>query len=162
VNKNADFPDWGKFKSVAVTASEDESHSTWVYVVSVHFEQGTLPLIIRQNASAPDAVNKSYFTTSTNSKLNSAYYVRSQGKWLNAIAEDYNADSYMRWRDNNETTIGLLAYSTATLWGWDYGHQSGGHPTVFTNRYTAQLSNGNTVLKIYDGSGNLFATYTAQ
>jgi len=162
VNKDADFPDWGKFKSVAVTASEDESHSTWVYVVSVHFEQGTLPLIIRQNASAPDAVNKSYFTTSTNSKLNSAYYVKSQSKWLNAIAEDYNADSYMRWRDNNETTIGLLAYSTATLWGWDYGHQSGGHPTVFTNRYTAKLSNGNTVLKIYDGSGNLFATYTAQ
>ena len=153
-----DFPEnYGKFKSVAVTASQNEDHSTWLHVVSVHFEHGTLPLIIRQNASTPDAIDNSMFTTSTDSRLNSAFYVKSQSKWLNAIASDES--KYMAWKGTDGTTIGMLAYSTATMWGWDDGHQKSGHPTVFTDKYSAKLSNNNTVLTIYDKSGNVFKTY---
>ena len=140
-----------------MTATQNEGHNTWMYVVSVHFENGTLPLLIRQNASAPDAIDNGLFTTSTNSKLNSAFYVKSQSKWVNAVADDDS--KYMVWRDVNNNTVGMLVYSTATVWGWDNGYQSGGHPTVFTNKYSAKLSNNKTVLTIYDKSGNVFATY---
>lgn len=155
---NPDFPDsYGKFKSVAVTATENEAHNSWMYVVSIHFENGTLPLLIRRNASAPDAIDNSMFTTSTASKLNSAFYVKSQSKWVNAVASD--EDKLMGWKDVNDNTLGFLVYSTATMWGWDDGHQSGGHPTVFTNKYSAKLNSSKTVLTIYDKSGNVFATY---
>ncbi|MBQ9272034.1 MAG: hypothetical protein IJ218_07205 [Alphaproteobacteria bacterium] len=155
---NPDFPaSYGKFKSVAVTATQNEDRNTWVYAVSVHFDNGTLPLIIRQNASAPDPINNDSFTTSTDSRLNSAYYVKSRGTWINAIASDES--KHMAWKDVNGETAGILVYSTATVWGWDDGHRSGGHPTVFTEKYSAKLSNNNTVLTIYDSNGKVFATY---
>ena len=155
---NPDFPaNYGKFKSVAVTASQDENHKTWLYVVSIHFENGTLPLIIRQNASTPDAIDNNMFTTSTDSRLNSAFYVKSQSKWLNAIASD--EAKHMVWKDTNDTALGMLVYSTATMWDWDDGYRTDGHPTVFTNKYSAELSNNNTVLTIYNKSGNVFASY---
>ncbi|MBQ7633704.1 MAG: hypothetical protein IJS88_06300 [Alphaproteobacteria bacterium] len=158
---NPDFPDsYGKFTDVKVTASKTEGHNSWLYVVSIHFENGTLPLLIRQNASAPDAIDKSMFTSSTDSRLNSAIYITSWGKWINAIA--YDASSYMSWDDTDGDNIGMLAYSTATMWGWDDGHTTSGdnkHPTVFTDKYSAKLSENNTLLTIYNKSGKVFATY---
>ena len=153
-----DFPEsYGKFTGVKVTASKTEGHNSWLYVVSIHFENGTLPLLIRQNASAPDAIDKSMFTSSTDSRLNSAIYITSWGKWINVIADD--VDSRMSWDDTDGDNAGMLAYSTATMWGWDNGHTSGGHPTVFTDKYSAKLSENNTLLTIYNKSGNVFATY---
>ena len=97
------------------------------------------------------------FTTSTDSRLNSAFYVKSQSKWLNAIASD--EAKHMVWKDTNDTALGMLVYSTATMWDWDDGYRTDGHPTVFTNKYSAELSNNNTVLTIYNKSGNVFASY---
>ena len=155
---NPDFPDsYGKFESVAVTATQNEGHNSWMYVVSIHFKNGTLPLLIRQNASAPDAIDNGLFTTSTDSRLNSAFYIKTQGKWANAIASDES--KHMAWKDVNGSAVGMLVYSTATIWGWDNGYQKGGHPTVFTNKYSAKLNSSKTVLTIYDKSGNVFATY---
>jgi hypothetical protein len=154
-----DFPkEWGKFTSSAVTASETEDHKSWLYVVSIHFEHGTYAMIIRQNASSPDAINQNMYTTSTDSRLNSAYYIKNQSRWIHAIAADHDGESCMVWRDTEGRAAGLLSYSTATAWGWDDGHRYAGHPTVFTDKYTAKLSNNNTVLTIYRG-GSEFASY---
>jgi hypothetical protein len=157
-NWTPDFPaEWGKFTSSAVTASETEDHKNWLYVVSIHFEHGTYAMIIRRNASSPDAFNQNMYTTSTDSRLNSAFYIKSQSKWVNCIADDES--NSMSWFETNNSGLGMLSYSTATAWGWDDGHRYAGHPTVFTDKYTAKLSNNNTVLTIYNKSGQVFATY---
>ena len=155
-----DFPvNYGKFKSVAVTASQDETYKTWLYVVSIHFENGTLPLLIRRNAGAPDKIDTSMFDSSTDSRLNSAFYITSKKKWINAIADDVDSKKHMVWKDVDGHTPGMLVYSTATMWGWDGGYTKNNHPTVFTKTYSAKLSNNNTVLTIYDSNGKVFATY---
>jgi hypothetical protein len=118
---------------------------------------GTQAIIIPNGASAPDPIDKRSFTSNTDSRLNSAYWI--DGKWENCIASDDNGSKCMLWVDANDNTLGMLVYSTATVWGWDYGYTPGGHPTVFTNKFSAKLSNNNRVLTIYDKAGNVFATY---
>ena len=148
-----------KFTDAKVTATMDEGHSTWMYAVSVHCTDGTFPILIRQNASAPDAINMSYKTSSTNANFNSAYYLKSSGSWINAVASDES--KFMAWCNENGESKGMLSYSTATEWGWDYGHTSGGHPTVFTEKISVELNGDKSVLTIYR-DGRKFATYKGQ
>jgi len=146
-----------KFTDAKVTATMDENHKTWMYAVSVHCTDGTFPILIRQNASAPDVINMNYKTSSTNSNLNGAYYIN--GTWHNAVASDES--KHMAWRDAYGETMGILIYSTATMWGWDDGHTSGGHPTVFTEKISVELNSDKSVLTIYR-DGRKLASYKGQ
>ena len=160
VNKpwNPDFPDeWGKFVDCKFTVAPDESRKTWVYTWSIHFEKGTLPVVVRKNASEAE-INQSYFTSETNSRFNGGYYNKSAQAWVNTIASDEKA--WMEWLNNSGKNEGNMAYSTATAWGWDNGAQNNGHPSVFTDRFTAKITNNKSVLTIYK-DGKEFASYKA-
>lgn len=160
VNKpwNPDFPkEWGKFVDCKFTVAPDENRKNWVYTWSLHFEHGTLPVVVRRNANEAE-INQSYFTSETDSRLNGGYYTKASKKWLNTIASD--GKDWMEWLNTANQNQGNMSYSTATAWGWDEGAQSGGHPSVFTNRFTAKITNGGLVLTIYK-EGKEFASYKA-
>ncbi len=160
VNKpwDSDFPkEWGKFVACKFTVAPDENRKTWVYTWSMHFEHGTLPVVVRKSASEAE-INQSYFTSETDSRLNGGYYLKSKKAWVNTIAD--NGTDWMEWLNTANQNQGNMAYSTATAWGWDNGAQTGGHPSVFTNRFTAKITNGGLVLTIYK-EGKEFASYKA-
>lgn len=149
--------DHGKFISCVFTASINEARNTWVYVASVHFENGTLPLIIRRDAASPE-VNEDYFESNTDGRLNSASWIPASNKWINTIADD---DSGMlRWYTTDLVSAGPMSYSTATAWGWNDGRTINGHPTVTTDKFSATISHNGYKLTIYK-DGNVFATYRA-
>jgi len=147
----------GKFVKCVITTARNEQKNTWVYVASVHFEQGTLPLIIRQDGTKPE-VNEAYFENNTDDRLNSGTWIRSWGKWINTIATD--APDLMEWQTSDGANADNLAYPTATAWGWDYGHTVSGHPSVTTERFSAKISHNGYMLTIYKG-GDVFAVYRA-
>ena len=160
VNKpwDSDFPkEWGKFVACKFTVAPDENRKTWVYTWSMHFENGTLPVVVRKNASEAE-INQSYFTSETDSRLNGGYYLKSKKAWVNTIAGD--GTDWMEWLNTANQNQGNMAYSTATAWGWDDGARTNGHPSVFTNRFTAKITNNGLVLTIYK-EGKEFASYKA-
>jgi len=147
----------GKFTGCVFTTATNESRDTWVYVASVHFEKGTLPLIIRKNANAPE-VNEDYFEANTDSRLNSGSWIPQWNKWINTIATD--TPDLMQWDTTSGANADNMAYPTATAWGWDYGYTVNGHPSVTTDKFSASISADGYVLTIYKG-GNVFVTYKA-
>ena len=149
--------DHGKFTGCVFTTARNEQRNTWVYIASIHFEQGTLPVVIRQNANAPE-VNEAYFETNTDSRLNSGTWIPSWGKWINTIATD--SPDLMQWDTTEGANADNMAYPTATAWGWDYGYTVSGHPSVTTDKFSATISNDGYVLTIYKGS-KVFVTYKA-
>ena len=153
---NPDF-DHGKFTGCVFTTARNEQRNTWVYIASIHFEKGTLPVVIRQDASKPE-VNEAYFETNTDSRLNSGTWIPSWGKWINTIATD--SPDLMQWDTTEGANADNMAYPTATAWGWDYGYTVSGHPSVTTDKFSASISNDGYVLTIYKGS-NVFVTYKA-
>lgn len=153
---NPDF-NHGKFVKCVITTARNEQRNTWVYVASVHFEQGTLPLIIRRDGTKPE-VNEAYFENNTDDRLNSGTWIASWGRWINTIATD--APDLMEWQTSDGANADNLAYPTATAWGWDYGHTISGHPSVTTERFSANISHNGYMLTIYKG-GDVFAVYRA-
>ena len=149
--------DHGKFTGCVITTARNENRTTWVYVASIHFEKGTLPVVIRQNANAPE-VNEAYFETNTDSRLNSGTWIPSWGKWINTIATD--SPDLMQWDTTEGANADNMAYPTATAWGWDNGYTVSGHPSVTTDKFSATISNDGYVLTIYKGS-KVFVTYKA-
>ncbi|MBR1600890.1 MAG: hypothetical protein IJ677_04860 [Alphaproteobacteria bacterium] len=149
--------DHGKFTGCVFTTARNENRTTWVYVMSIHFEKGTLPVVIRRDANKPE-VNDAYFEANTDSRLNSGTWIPSWGKWINTIATD--TPDLMQWDTTEGANADNMAYPTATAWGWDYGYTVSGHPSVTTDKFSASISNDGYVLTIYKGS-NVFATYKA-
>jgi hypothetical protein len=134
------FPkEWGKLVSATETVAPSEDRKTYVYTWSLHFEKGTLPVVVRKGSLAPEW-NFSYFKSETNSSFNGGYYNKSAQTWVNTIASDEKA--WMEWLNNSGKNEGNMAYSTATAWGWDEGHQRSGHPSVHTSRHTLTVTNG--------------------
>jgi hypothetical protein len=153
---NPDF-DHGKFTGCVFTTARNENRNTWVWIASVHFEKGTMPLIIRQGATAPE-VNEAYFEAITDNRLNSGTWIPSWGKWINTIATD--TPDLMQWDTVDGANADNLLYPTATAWGWDDGRTVSGHPSVTTDKFSAKISQDGYVLTIYRGS-EVFATYKA-
>lgn len=149
--------DHGKFTACVFTTARNEGRDTWVYIASVHFEEGTMPLIIRRSASAPE-VNEDYFETNTDNRLNSGTWIPSWGKWINTIATD--TPDLMQWDTTDGANADNFLYPTATAWGWDNGYTVSGHPSVTTDKFSASISSDGYVLTIYKG-GDVFATYKA-
>ena len=148
---NPDFPaEWGKFVSATSTVAINESNNGWVYTWSLHFTNGTLPVIVRQSDTTVN-INKSLFESSTNPKLNGAVYKNS--RWMNAVAEDLK--SYMLWSDTNGTAKEMLKYSTATIWNWNNGKN-----TVFTKDFSFSIDYNGSLLTVKK-NGRDFATFKA-
>ena len=146
---NPDFPsEWGKFVSATSTVAVNESNNNWVYTWSLHFTNGTLPVIVGQNA-ANAVIDQSLFENDTNTKLNGAVY--KDNRWMNSIAEDKK--HYMLWSNSEGVAQGSMIYATATMWNWNNGHN-----TVFTSDFTFSVENGGRKL-IVKKNGKEFATY---
>ena len=148
---NPDFPaEWGKFVSAVETLSCNEEKTDWVYAWSLHFEKGTLPVIVRQN-DAKATIDTSLFEYDTNAKFNGAAY--KNGKWKNAIAQDN--DHYMLWTNTNGRAMNTLLYSTAKMWKWNHGKAS-----VYNNDFTFELGHNGSSL-VVKKDGKIFASYKA-
>jgi hypothetical protein len=142
----SDIPaEYGKFKSAVCTATPNENRSSWVYVLSVHFENGTMPIKIGRGATNINLEEaKSLFTTNTKDEINSLVYTG--GKWINAIAQD--TDRSMKWKDENGTTKRSLDYISATAQGWNDGHN-----TVNSSAVTYSVSDN--ILYVNKGGSNI-------
>ena len=146
-----DFPvEWGRFVGATSTLSVNEEDNDWVYAWSIHFEKGTLPVIVRKSGNEAE-VNQSQFEYDTNPKFNGAAY--KNGVWRNAIASD--EANYMLWADTNCAALDALIYSTATMWKWNNGNN-----TVFNNDFTFSIENDGMVL-VVKKNGVEFARYRA-
>lgn len=144
-----DFPEsWGKFVSATSTVSIDESQTSWVYTWSLHFTNGTLPVIVRQNDVTAN-IDQSLFAYDTNSKLNGAVYT--DNAWINAIAEDLSKN--MVWSDTKGEPKNALKYTTATMWHWNNGHN-----TVYTSDFSFTIDKNGSRLTVKK-NGNNFATF---
>ena len=147
--------DWGLITGTYVTATQTEDHHSWMYVVSVHFERGVLPILFQTyNIKYPN-IDKSLFLPKTDEyysdNMNSAFYVISQKKWINAIAYDRKSTNwYMVWQDGKNNSVGMLVDPTATLWGWDDGYQINGHSTVYTNKLYTRIGSDRRTLEVYN------------
>jgi hypothetical protein len=146
-----DFPaEWGKFVKAVATCSINEAGTDWVYVWSLHFENGTLPVILRKDDTAAN-INQSLYENYTDTRLNSASYI--SGKWINSIATDEK--NVMSWTGTAGNSYNMIQYSTSTMWKWNYGKNS-----VFTDKFSFAIENGGKVL-VVKKDGNVFATYRA-
>lgn len=146
-----DFPaEWGKFVSATATVAVNATNDNWVYTWSIHFEKGTLPVVVAQNADNA-TIDTSLFEYDTNALLNGAVFV--DGKWSNSIAEDKN--HYMLWSDTFGNAKNAMKYSTATMWNWNNGKN-----TVFTSAFTFSVENGGKSLKVQKNGAD-FASYKA-
>ena len=144
-----DFPsEWGKFVSAVGTVAVNESNNGWVYTWSLHFTNGTLPVIVGRDANSA-LIDQSLFEYDTNSKLNGAVF--KDNRWSNSIAEDKK--HYMLWSNSEGVAQGSMIYATATMWNWNNGHN-----TVFTSDFTFSVENGGRKL-IVKKNGKEFATY---
>lgn len=140
IEEDTFFPkEWGKLLSATETVAPDENRKAYVYTWSLHFEKGTLPVVVRKGSLAPEWEFK-YFSSVVDSRYNGGYYLKATKSWVNTIASD--GTDWMEWLDNSNTNKGNMAYSTATAWGWDEGHQVNGHPSVTTSRHTLTVNNG--------------------
>jgi hypothetical protein len=127
--------EYGKFKDAICTATPNENRSSWVYVLSLHFENGTLPLKIERYATSINLIEAmSMFTSNTNGAINSLVWTGSS--WVNSIAMDEPGNGCMTWRDENGAPRRTLDYVTATSIAWNDGHN-----TVYSDAVTYSVSN---------------------
>ena len=152
-----EFPkEWGKIIDAKVSTARNESSDGWVYVISVHFENGTLPMLIRNRYANGNEItlNIEYFSSDVDSRFNSGSWVPSWGKWVNSIAK--NGDDLMQWDSIDNRNLDNMAYPTATAWGWDDGDNFPG--SVFTSRYSTIVDNDGTLI-IKNESGVIIRTF---
>ena len=135
-------PEWGKFTNGIVTCTKNENDKDWLYALSLHFENGTLPILISKDLQTI-TINETLYETDTNSKLNGAVFVK--GRWINAIASD--TQYYMLWCNTNGVAQNSLIYNAAMEMNWNNGHN-----TVYVNEFTCELSYENNIIDIkYNG-----------
>ena len=145
-NWTPDVPaSYGKFKNAIVTATPNENRSSWVYVLSMHFDNGTLPLKIERDATSIN-LDFSLFTSNTNEAINSLVYTG--GAWVNAIAENNSSAGCMVWRNESGVAKRTLDYVTATRDRWNDGHN-----TVYSDAVTYSVSNN--ILYVNKGGSNI-------
>ena len=145
-----DIPEsYGVFQNAICTVTPNEDRGDWVYILSLHFTNGTLPIKVyhQQNTLSLDL---SYFTSNTNPAINSMVY--SNGQWINAIAENNTGYGAMIWYDEAGTRRRNLDWVTATAMGWNDGHN-----TVYSDCLTYSQSGNN--ISIYKW-GVLLGTIT--
>lgn len=139
---------WGKMVSATCTVSQNESNTDWVYTWSIHFEHGTLPVILSKDASSL-SLNESLFTDEVVDSFNGAAYVN--GRWVNTRSFDGN--SMMIWQDGAGKTISALNYVSASMMNWNRGNNS-----VFNSDFSFTIVDDGHTLRIDKGSSQYFST----
>jgi hypothetical protein len=142
------FPDqWGDLYEAKQTVSNTSGHNGYVYVWSLHFTTGVLPVILNPGDTNPDFRFELFEYTSVKD-YNSATYV-GDTMWVNATAADH--PSHMVWeREGSE--YANKDYLEAGRQNWDEGHKRDGHCSVFTSRYKLDVENGYlTATDTYNG-----------
>ena len=144
------FPrEWGDLLEVKQTVSNNMSHDGFVYIWSLHFEKGVLPVVVKSGARVPSWAFE-YFEYTSNHDFNSATYQEAENVWINTIASDQV--SQMTWsRDGKEKAN--KDYKNAKSQNWDEGHFVNGHCSTSTSRYNLQVSDGRlTATDTYPGT----------
>lgn len=139
------YSDKGAFISAKCTLTLNENTTNYVYVWSLRFQKGFVPIIVEYNATAPRIIDWSLIEDCSNyvNLVNSGSYF--SGKWLNAIAS--NESDYMLWkRGIDNVAVQAMIYPTATMWGWP-------NNSVYTDDFSFR-TNGNHV-DVYK-KGNFF------
>lgn len=133
-NWEPDIPKaYGKFKNAIATATQSENLNSWYYVLSIHFENGTMPIKISRGATSINLDEaKSLFTTNTNEAINSLVWTGS--KWVNSIA--VNEAKCMKWKNESGAKVSVLDYVSATAMAWNDGHN-----TIYSDAVTYSVSN---------------------
>ena len=148
-HKVSDFPNsWGNFKYVTFTAGLTEDGNDWLYIFSMHFDNGSIPFVVRKNGTSIER-NDNYFENNTSDKYNSAFYY--QNKWNNAVAKDLS--NALRWEDINGNNYRSMSYTLATTMNFNNGNNT----VVADDTFTSAVSGDR--LTIYK-NGSVFKTYT--
>ena len=114
VNLKEFFPEeWGKLNEVKQTVALNETNDDYLFTWSLHFDNGTLPVVVDKNALVPNW-NLTLFTSDTNPELNGCCY--KQGEWINTVASDEG--DYMLWKASNGSAIRSLNYISADNMNW--------------------------------------------
>lgn len=148
-----DFPaEWGKLLNVQHTVAPNRREGgsrDWVYVVALTFENRFFPIRVRRNGSI---VADTACSTTNIAGLNCAVEgSRTNYVWVPSRGYDSPADHCMIWEDEHGTKINVLDYMTASIIGWNDGHN-----TVQNFATTSSISD--KTLKIYLW-GNEIASY---
>ena len=146
------YSDKGAFISAKCTMAHKPEKTEYMYVWSLRFQKGFVPIPVRYNAAAPDFVDWSLIEDCSNyvNLVNGGAY--KNGKWRNAIASDEN--DYMLWKSGTDNlALNMMLYTTAAMWGWPQGAGSHWQGSVFTNDFSFR-TNGNHV-DVYK-KGNFF------
>lgn len=130
------MPEWGDLLEAKQTVSNNRAHNGYVYVWSLRFAKGVLPVILSSGDTTPNFQFELFEYTSVKD-YNSATY--NEGTWVNSKASD-NA-SQMVW-EREGAVIGSKDYSEAAQQNWDEGHTHDGHVSVHTNRYQLDVEDG--------------------
>lgn len=133
---------YGELQNAICTATPNESRGDWVYILSLHFSNGTLPIKVYHHNNSFD-LDLNYFTSDTNQDINSMVYTG--GKWVNSIAKDEHSKNCMVWYDQNNVARRVIDYMSATIDGWNDGHD-----TVYSNALSCFVDNGIITIKKWE------------
>lgn len=138
------YSDKGNFISAKCTLSINENKTNYLYIWSLRFTKGFVPIVIDYYGNAPRIINWSYLENITENvnAINSGTY--KNNKWINSIAGNYSKS--MLWTYPNGQAVDALNYATATMWGWP-------NNSVYTDDFSFVV-NGNHV-DVYK-RGNFF------
>ena len=137
-------PEWGWLCDVKQTVANNYNQNGFVYIWSLHFSKGILPLVVASGSSNPEW-HFEYFHYTAETLCNSAFWDTSNKRWSNAIASD-DVDM-MRWRLPGDV-MDSKDIDEAVSQNWDEGR--GG--SVYTNRYDMTLDDGTlSVTDTYTG-----------
>ncbi len=144
-------PVWGRLLDAKQTVSNNVDHNGFVYVWSLHFEQGVLPVVVVAGSKRPEW-HFEYFEYTSNHDYNSATYLN--GTWVNTIASDQFTQ--MTWGRGTQE-LANKDYSFAESQHWDEDHVVDNHYSVYTSRYDLKVEAGrltatDTYKNIYMGS----------
>lgn len=129
---------YGALKNAICTLTLSEARNDWYFVLSLHFENGTLPILVKNKAYSFD-LHLDYFTSDTNPDINSMVWPAGIQKWINSIAKD--GSDTLQWYDQNY--VGKRNIKKGLLGGVYSVHQ-------FPNLLSCSVENG--IITIYRGS----------
>jgi hypothetical protein len=131
------FPkEWGSLLEARQTVSNNAKHDGFVYIWSLHFEQGVLPVVVISGSDVPQ-YHFEYFEYTSDHSYNSATCI--DGVWINTVASD--TYTQMTWNRGN-TERANKDYLIAKSQNWDEGHLVNGHCSTQTSRYDLKVVNG--------------------
>lgn len=130
------FPEeWGELYEAKQTVSNNPRHDGFVYIWSLHFREGVLPVVV-PSGSTPDW-NFAYFEETDIHTYNSGTYV--DGVWVNTIASDQITQ--MTWSRGNVEKANK-DYNVAKSQNWDEGRLVNRHASTTTSRYLLEVKDG--------------------